>query len=250
MPSREADYLQNEHNPAAIAARLSQGPRWPYLAAAVLGSMDGCVTTFAVVAGAVGANFTTSVALIMGAANLLADGFSMAVSNYEAVHSQSEMTDELRALEQQHISEIPDGEREEVRQIFQQKGFSGKTLASIVETITNNDRLWVNTMLIEEHGLPRALPDALAIACVTFLSFIAVGTVPLVPLLVFELSITQAFASSCVLAAFVFFGIGIAKSYTLGKIRWRTGLRTLATGATAATLAYFAANYLEYLLTG
>lgn len=254
MPDKNAhapdQTLHQEHHPAAIAARLARGPRWPYLAAAVLGSMDGCVTTFAVVAGAVGANFTASVAIVMGAANLLADGFSMAISNYEAIYSQTEMAEELRALEQEHIRQVPDGEREEVRQIFQRKGFSGSTLEKIVETVTTNDQLWINTMLAEEHHLPATLPNALATAGATFLSFVVVGTLPLLPLLVPGLSMSDAFALSCVLAALVFFTIGIAKSYALGEVRWSTGLRTLATGSAAATIAYLAANFLERALLG
>src|SRR3712207_1854807 len=78
--SRRREILEAEHRPEAVRQRLSvrRGPG--YLGDAVLGGIDGCVTTFAVVAGAVGADFSGLVVVVLGFANLLADGFSMAVS--------------------------------------------------------------------------------------------------------------------------------------------------------------------------
>lgn len=53
-----------------------------YAKSIVYGGMDGIVTTFAVVAGAVGGNLGIKPILILGFSNLLADGFSMAVGDY------------------------------------------------------------------------------------------------------------------------------------------------------------------------
>ena len=77
--------LQQEHQPENIAQRLKQPPKTQNVSDAVLGGIDGCVTTFAVVAGATGAGFSPMVAITLGFANLFADGFSMAISNYEAI---------------------------------------------------------------------------------------------------------------------------------------------------------------------
>lgn len=71
--------------------RQSQAYRH-YLADTVLGGIDGCVTTFAIVAGVSGATFPTIVAIVLGFANLFADGVSMAVSNYEATQSRESET--------------------------------------------------------------------------------------------------------------------------------------------------------------
>ncbi len=68
----------------------------------------GCVTTFAVVCGAVGAGFPSAVALVLGLANLVADGFSMAISNYESIKAAREFNDDIRRTEQHHIDTVPD----------------------------------------------------------------------------------------------------------------------------------------------
>ncbi|MFQ5531204.1 MAG: VIT1/CCC1 transporter family protein [Candidatus Nanoarchaeia archaeon] len=75
-----------------------------YLPEFVYGSIDGTVTTFAIVAGAVGASLSSSIILILGFANLFADGFSMAVSSYlsekshDEVHPRHKKTDNKEPL--------------------------------------------------------------------------------------------------------------------------------------------------------
>lgn len=61
---------------------------FPYLKEFVYGGIDGCVTTFAVVAGATGANLSSGIIIVLGFANLIADGFSMSVGNYLSVKSE------------------------------------------------------------------------------------------------------------------------------------------------------------------
>ena len=83
MKTQRPDHsLEHEHTPEAIAERLGRGARHNYLRDFVYGGIDGAVTTFAVVAGTIGANLATRIVLILGAANLIADGFSMAASNF------------------------------------------------------------------------------------------------------------------------------------------------------------------------
>jgi vacuolar iron transporter family protein len=136
-----------------VRKRLGAVRRHSYLGDAVLGGIDGCVTTFAVDTGAVGGGFSGMVIIVLGLANLVADGFSMGISNYLGSQSQRQHVEKARRAEQYHVSVVPEGEREEVRQIFAKKGFSGDVLDRIVEVITANPRLWVDTMLTEEHGL-------------------------------------------------------------------------------------------------
>lgn len=61
-----------------------------YLPDLVYGANDGVITTFAVVCGVVGAALSDKIILILGFANLVADGFSMGASNYLARRSYEE----------------------------------------------------------------------------------------------------------------------------------------------------------------
>ena len=122
--------LEHSHTPRAIAKRLSHGPRVSYLHDWVYGGIDGTVTTFAIMAGVVGANLSSTVVVVLGIANLLADGFSMAAGNFTGTKAQRDEYEQLRRMEERHIELAPEGEREEIRQIFKAKGFEGESLDS------------------------------------------------------------------------------------------------------------------------
>lgn len=235
-PTREQ--LLREHEPDAIAARLARGRGSQTVSDAVLGGIDGCITTFAIVTGSVGAGFPTHVALILGVANLIADGLSMAVSNYEAIKANNEFIAATRRMEEQHIESVPHGEREEIRQIFAARGYAGKALEDIVRMITSDRRLWVDIMLVEEHGLAGPHPHPRKSALVTFAAFVGVGLLPLLPLLATPLNMPLQLQLSVAVAGLVFFGIGSLKSIALGRPPLRAGFATLLTGGSAAALAF------------
>jgi VIT1/CCC1 family predicted Fe2+/Mn2+ transporter len=229
--------LEHEHSPSAIRDRLAQGPRNSYLRDLVYGGIDGSVTTFAVVSGVVGASLSPSVILILGVANLLGDGFSMAASNYSGTRTEKQEHDAMRAREERHIDVDPEGEREEVRQIFASKGFEGTELERVVEIVTADRDRWIDLMLAEEYGLPAHIRPPLAAAMNTFVSFVLCGAMPLVP---FVARLSHPFASSLALTLLVFFLIGSAKSRWLTVSWWKAGLETLGIGSAAAALAFIA----------
>ena len=226
-------HLHAQHTPEAIAARLASNADHSYVGDAVLGAIDGTVTTFAIVAGARGADLGPGIALVLGLANVLADGFSMAVSNYLRAKADLQVVDHARRVEESHIEKIPDGEREEIRQIFLRKGFEGEVLDAAVDVITQDRRRWVDTMLMEELGLRLDPPRPLRAAITTFVAFLVAGLVPLVPLFV-----GHAFLVSAIATAATFFAIGVAKGGMLRTGLVRGGLETLLIGGGAALLAY------------
>lgn len=86
-----------------------------YIKDVIFASSDGIVTTFAVVAGAAGARLSTVIIIILGFANLLADGFSMAVANYLGTKSEIEYYKKEKERESWETENMSDAEREEVR---------------------------------------------------------------------------------------------------------------------------------------
>ncbi len=247
-PSSE---LKAEHTPAAVAARIAGDPGRSYLRDFVYGAIDGCVTTFAVVSGAIGAGLSSGVVIVLGFANLLADGFSMAVSNYLGTKADLQLLERARQIEESHVDTIPDGEEEEIRQIFAQKGFEGELLERVVKVIVADRKLWIETMLREEWGLSLTGPSPRNAAIVTFLAFVLVGLIPLLPftlLLPLDVEDWILFVVSAGMTAVTFFGVGALKSRYVAESWIRAGTETLLMGGGAATLAYIVGVLLRGLL--
>ncbi len=234
--------LEHSHDPAAIAARLNDKRRASYLSDFVYGGIDGAITTFAIVAGVVGASLSSGVILILGLANLLADGFSMAASNYSGTKTVTDNIDRLRLVEQRHVAADPDGEREEVRQILEKKGLSGDALESGVQSITSDQQRWIDFMLVEEYGMPVTKPRPGKAGFATFVAFLLCGSVPLLPYLT---ETPNPFMVATVITGIVFFLIGAMKSLWATASWWRSGLETFFIGGIAAALAYFVGNALS-----
>jgi len=236
--------MEHAHTSEAIAERLSAGPKQNYLRDWIYGGIDGSVTTFAVVTGVVGAHLSPAIIVIMGFANLFADGFSMAASNFLGTKAEHDDILRLATIEHRHIEMSPEGEREEVRQIFAAKGFDGTDLERVVELITSDKDRWVRTMLTEEYGLPLQARSPWMAAVTTFSAFALCGLVPLVPYL---LGMRNALTISLFLTAGVFLLIGSIKSRWSTVSWWRSGLSTLLVGGVAAALAYVAGVFLRSL---
>ena len=233
--------LRAEHTIAAIRLRLSAATSHSYLRDFVYGGIDGAVTTFAVVSGVAGAGLSPGIVVVLGLANLVGDGFSMAASNFLGSRADLQLLERTRRIEEQHIERYPEGEREEVRQILAAKGFSGDSLEEAVRIITADKNLWVETMLKEEHGLSLDRPSPLQAATVTFLAFTAIGFLPLIAFLA-ELLVPQMvsnpFIWSTVLTGIGFFAVGAVKSQFVADRWYLAGLETLSLGGVAAALAF------------
>jgi vacuolar iron transporter family protein len=237
--SRQAAALDVEHTPAAIRRRLRASAEHSHLRDFVLGAMDGTVTTFAVVAGVAGAGLPSGIAIVLGTANLLADGFSMAAGNYLSTKTDRQVVERARRIEEMHVEQVPEGEREEVRQIFAAKGFEGRVLDEVVAVITTDRRRWVDTMLTEEHGLRLDSPSPVRAAISTFAAFVLVGLIPLMPFLLgLGDSPNAIFITSAVATGAAFLCVGIARGIVLDEPVLRAGLETLAIGGATAAVAY------------
>lgn len=230
------------HTPKAISSRLDHGFTYNYLRDFIYGAIDGTVTTFAVVAGVTGAHLQISVVIILGLANLFADGFSMAISNYLGTRADEQIHHKVRLQEYEHIQMFPEGEKEEIRQIFSRKGFTDGELEHAVSVITSDVERWVNTMLQEEHGIPLKSPKPLKAAIVTFTAFVLVGSLPLLPYLwngLTDIFVLKPFLWSASSAAFAFFAVGSMKGKYVEQKWYRSGAETLLMGGCAAALAYW-----------
>lgn len=219
-----------------------------YVGEFVYGGIDGSVTTFAVVAGATGAQFDLSVIIILGLANLVADGFSMSVGSYLSARSDEEKFNKFLKQEHWEITHTPESEREEVRGIYRAKGLKGKLLEKVVKKITSNRDVWADVMMKDELNLIKEHRSPLAKALATFLSFMVIGFIPLFTFVFsgfFNLNNQQLFWLSCLFTCMAFTLIGYVKS-EINQTKKIKGIgETLFLGSSAAILAYALGYWLE-----
>jgi VIT1/CCC1 family predicted Fe2+/Mn2+ transporter len=220
----------------------------------IYGSFDGSVTTFAVVAGAIGASLSPMIVVILGFANLFADGFAMAAGNYQATRARIEYIQKERRREEWEIDHVAEKERQEIRDIYAKKGFTAELLDEIVKVITARRKVWVDTMMKEELGLIEDGRRPFDTALSTVLGFVAIGFIPMLPFVfIYVMGITgltsEGFAYSVVSTSAAFFLIGLIKGKIVKKSMLKSGLVTLLIGGVAATAAYLVGNVLGNFVT-
>ena len=219
----------------------------------IYGSIDGAVTTFAIVAGVMGASLPSTIILILGFANLFADGFSMAAANYQASKARNEFVEMKKKQEEWEIDNLGEQERDEIRDIYREKGFKDELLEDVVRIITSKRKVWIDTMMKEELGLIEDEKNPLDSSASTFVGFNLVGLIPLIPFMVFmaigiELNF-EAFTYSIVSVCAAFFLVGMIKGKIVKKSILRSGINTLIIGGFAASVAYVVGYGLNFLVS-
>lgn len=222
-----------------------------YLGEFVYGGIDGSVTTFAVVAGTVGAGLDTSIILILGFANLLADGFSMSVGAYLAAKSEIDNYKKQSDQVFQGIRNNPENTRLRVRQVFARKSFEGALLEDAVRAMCRHPQECLDLLMKEELGLMHPNRSPFKIGLVTYLAFIFVGLIPLILYVVdfYQPLSMDLFIWTCIGTGVAFAGIGWLKTYVNQTAHLKGIVETLVLGALAAGVAYFVGDFLETLLT-
>ena len=208
-----------------------------YIRDVVFSANDGLITTFAVAAGAAGAGMTSSVVIVLGLANMLADGLAMALGNYLGSKSRADFEKNSLKIEKKEIVEIPEKEQEEIRAIAVKRGIPADKISEWEKIITSNKRVWVDEMMVWELGIipgQKTFPVRHAIA--TFVAFVTAGFLPLIPY-VFNFPGNKFYAAilTTILALFL---VGSSRSRIIGKNWLRSGIEMLLIGGTAAAAAY------------
>jgi VIT1/CCC1 family predicted Fe2+/Mn2+ transporter len=222
-----------------------------YVAEFVYGGIDGAITTFAVVAGASGANLSLSVIIILGVANLFADGFSMSVGNYFSTKAEQDNYEKHKAIEYWEIEHLREKEIEEIREIYAKKGFKGELLEQVVSTIIADKDVWVDTMMKEELEMVKDEKTPISTATVTFIAFVLIGLIPLLSYLcawLLNLEKTHLFLYSCILTGVGLAIVGYFKSLVTEKNKFMSITETLVLGGIAAALSYVVGAVLEKMV--
>lgn len=220
-------------------ARLTHARFGGFLRDAVFGANDGIVSTFAVVAAVAGAALSPVTVIIVGLANLFADAFSMATSNYLGTKSDLALYRRERRVEEREVKEAPEEEKAEIKKILIEKGYWGDDLEQMVRLMMKNKKFWVEFMMSEELGFaPVREIKPIQGGVTTFFSFMIAGFLPISPYLFAGNTGQDAFLLSIGATAFALFVVGSLRSFFTGKHWVFSGAEMLFFGGIAAAIAY------------
>ncbi len=221
-----------------------------YLPEMVYGSIDGIVTTFAVVAGASGAGLSIKVVLILGVSNLIADGLSMSIGSFLSKKSEIDNYNKHVRIEEWEMDNLPEKERKEVEDIYIEKGFSGEELQMVVARITSNRAVWLDTMMKDELGMMKETKSPFKCGAYTFGAFAVAGAIPLVAFVITLMQGTDfnPFLVSSIFTFITFILIGAAKNFVTHAGWVRSIGETVLLGVVAAAAAYLLGDVLEKAL--
>ncbi len=232
---------------ASRQAHLTEAPeehrreQGQFIKSFVYGGLDGIVTTFAVVAGVAGASLQPSIVLILGFANLIADGLSMAIGDFLSTRAEKEYAAAERHREEWEVEHFPEGERREMVELYTSKGLEREDAEAMVSILSKNHKAWVDVMMVEELGLVSTEESPLKNALATFAAFAVFGFVPLLTYVlagVAPLAGQHSFPSASILTGITLFALGALKTGITGQPWWRSGLEMLLVGGATAAAAY------------
>jgi len=187
----------------------------------VFGFGDGINTSLGIAAGVGGANVSSDIIILAALVGMFTGAKAMAVQNYLAVKSHRQLLESEVAREKWEIENKADVERQEIEDIYKAKGFSGKELEMIVNKITSDKKVWLDTMLNEELRLNvDVVGSPLKSALIMFVSFLVGGMLPIIPF----------FFGSGYSALLMAVGISITASFIVGAIKSRMAETSIVKG--------------------
>jgi predicted membrane protein (TIGR00267 family) len=203
----------------------------------ILGGQDGLVNVLGVILGVAAATQDSYIVLVAGLAATFAESVSMAAVAYTSTLADADFFESERAREYRHIQEVPRLEKQEIRDIYASKGFSGELLNRIVDTITANKDVWVAVMMAEEHQLtPIDRRQALRSAVIVGIAAIVGSLIPLAPFIF--LPVGSSMFASILISALVLFVFGVFKARLTVGNPGKSGLELALIGTVSALVGY------------
>lgn len=203
----------------------------------ILGGQDGLVNILGIILGVIAGGGSNTVLLAAGFAAAITESISMGAVGYTSTVAERDYYEAERRREVHEIETMPELERQEVRDIYAAKGFSGELLDRVVDTITANRESWVETMMDEElHLQPVDNSKVFRSAVIITIATLIGHLIPLLPFV--WLSRTPALVLAFVLSALVLFGVGVYSAVTLVGVWWKSGLKLVAIGLGAAGVGF------------
>ncbi len=217
------------------------------IASSALGLSDGLITNLAFLTGFAGAVSNLDLIRFAGIASMLAGAVSMLFGGILAARSELDLFKADSKREAFEIDKEPDEERWELKNLYMRKGLTENEADTVVSKITSDKKRWLEDMLIHELHLHRSsLEDPVKVGIVIGLSFLLGAFVPLSPYLVLSAKSTSVIVSVTIALGFLF-AAGFWKGLVVSRRAWKSGLETLALGATASAILYVLGTLFEFV---
>jgi predicted membrane protein (TIGR00267 family) len=210
----------------------------------ILGSQDGLVNVLGILLGLSAATSDTRLIIIAALAALGAESVSMGAVAYTSTLARRKVYEAETRRELLEMKEVPDMERDEVRTIFRNWGYTGEELEELVRKIESKPKAMLDLMMAFELNLaPVPVEQPRNSALVVFAATVVGSAIPLVPFLVAGHSIETAAFASIALSGAALFGIGWYEArITIGSF-WKSGLRMLLIGLAAGLAGFLIGHF-------
>jgi vacuolar iron transporter family protein len=204
----------------------------------VIGLSDGITVPFALTAGISGAVSNNNIIITAGIAEICAGAIAMGLGGYLAGKTEEEHYYNELNREYEEIKNLPEVEKQEVKEVFAHYGLSPETQDKIADELAKNDKQWVDFMMRYELGLEepekgRAKNSARNIA----LAYIVGGTIPLLGY-VFTAGPANGLRDSAIFTILCLLLFGFFKSKLTGQNPFTGALKTTGIGILAAASAF------------
>jgi vacuolar iron transporter family protein len=209
-------------------------PRPTLLSDFILGSQDGIVNVLGILLGLVAAGTELKYILVAGLAALAAESISMGAVAYTSTQSRRALYASELEREKNEMRVVPELEREEVRVILREWGYSGDDLEEMLRRIESKPKAWLDVMMAFELKLaPVSEQASRNSAVIVGLSTLLGHVVPLLPFFVLGGNTLTAAIIAVILSGLMLFFIGFYEArITIGSL-WRSGARMLVIGLSA-----------------
>lgn len=208
----------------------------------VIGMSDGLTVPFALAAGLSGAVSSNALVTTAGIAEIIAGSIAMGLGGYLAGRTEVDHYDSELKREYEEVERVPEREKQEIRDVFAEYGFSPEIQNVISEELSKDKDKWVEFMMRFELGLEKPNARRATNSAATIgISYIIGGIIPLVPYFFTETP-TDGLGYSAVVTLICLFIFGYFKSKVTGQPVLMGALKVMLIGALAAGAAFVIAR--------
>jgi DNA damage-binding protein 1 len=248
--NKDAEASKQAHHHGTME---KHSPSGEWIKNVVYGGLDGIITTFAVVAGSVGAGLSRQVLLILGFSSLVADAFSMGMGDALSTKAEHQYIQKERDREEWEYDNDRDGEEKEMVELYQERGMAEDDARLVITKMAKYKEFFIDVMMMEELGLviPGEDDSPWKDGLVTFLSFIFFGIFPLLSYVIaysIDDDPNRLFGYSCGVTGCMLFTLGVLKSRVCAVSWYASGTEVFVLGSFTAGISYVVGWGVEKLL--